>query len=152
MSSNNPRHGAGSPSVANLSAESLPPALNRLIGHHVAAVRTVCWNPDSLSSTGLHHLELETKHGHVVVIDHVSGECYADPPQPPQTLTGDFQRQQRDLSTELPGAFDARPTFSGFMPLTENASLTGWRIDLSNGRSFTLRLDDQTPLLLPDYS
>jgi hypothetical protein len=105
-----------------------------------------------VTATGLHHLELETKHGHVVVIDHVSGECYSDPPQPPQALTGELPRRGRDLSAELPGAFDGRPTFSGFVPIVEKASLTGWRIDLSNGRSFTLLLDGQTPLILPDYS
>jgi hypothetical protein len=143
---------AGSPSAVNLFSESVPATLNRLVGHHPGAVRTVCWSPDALSASGLHHLELETKHGQVVVIDHVSGECYSDPPQPPQTLDGELLRQQRDLSAMLPGVFDGRPTFSRFVPLAENDSLTGWRIDLSNGRSFTLLLDGQTPLILPDDS
>jgi len=138
--------------VASLSPEPIPASLSRLLGQHPAAVRTVCWRSAALTSTELQHLELESKHGHVVVIDHDSGECHADPPQPPLGLDPTRPRQQRDLSAELPGAFEGRPTFTGFVPIVEAQALRGWRIEFSNGRNFTLTLDEQTPLILPDHS
>ena len=133
-----------------MSAEEIPETLQRLIGHHPAALRTVCWRTDPLQPGEFSHLELEAKHGQVVVIDHTHGTCHAEPPLLPGADA--LMRQQRDLTSHLPGAFHDRPRFSGFTPLMADGRLEGWRIDLSTGRHFNLTLDGETPLILPDES
>ena len=64
-------------------ADDLPAALARLIGQHPSAVRSVCFTEKRQAPVALGHLEIETKHGFVTLIDHSSGEAYADPPTPP---------------------------------------------------------------------
>lgn len=138
---------AGWRSEVFLSAEQVPPELARLIGHHPAALRTVRWSPEPLAPDALAHLELETKHGLVTVIDHRSGAVYARPPAPPGIQS---PRQHRDLSAVLPMAFSDRPVIEAIEPLTRAGALRGWRFRLSTGRAFSLFLDDRVPLLSAD--
>lgn len=119
--------------------------LARLVGQHPAALRTVSFTGGDLTGR-LAHLEIETKHGQVVVVDHVSGALYEHPPAPPG-MSG--RRTQRDLSDLLSGAFDGRPVFERIEPLREAAALTGWRFLLSTGFAFTFALDAAAPRLMP---
>jgi len=115
-----------------------------LIGQHPAALRSVSW--DAAPAEGaLAHLEVETKHGAVVVFDHRRRSVYANPPRP-AGVHG--QRRWRDLTERVPSAFDGRPTFAQIR-LTENADTVRWIFELSTGAAFTFVLDRTTPLLLP---
>jgi hypothetical protein len=116
--------------------------LSRLVGQHPAAIRTVVWRTEPLAPEEFGHLEIETKHGYVFVIDHVTGAVYSNPPAPPDT---DAPRQFRDLTGRLRGAFDGRPTFAGVTP-----SRTGYEFALSTGAGFSLTLDDRSPRISPD--
>ena len=117
-------------------------ALSRLLDHHPAAIRTVVWRPEPLEPQEFGHLEIETKHGHVVVIDHATGAVYRNPPAPPQAGP---VRQLRDLTAHLPGAFDGRPTFHRVTP-----SSRGYHFALSTGSGFSFILDPRFPLISLD--
>lgn len=117
-------------------------ALARLLGQHPAAIRTLVWRTEPLDPDAFGHLEIETKHGHVVVIDHVTGAVYSNPPAPPQAGS---VRQCRDLTAHLPCAFDGRPTFDRVTP-----SSRGYHFALSTGAGFSLTLDERFPLISPD--
>lgn len=92
------------------------------------------------------HLEIETKHGFVTLIDHTTGEAHANPPVPPG-VDGHRNRQQRDLSDDLPGAFAGRPRFSRIEALQQNGAFSGWRFELDTGAAFTLTLDGRLPIV-----
>jgi len=130
-----------------LSAEHLPDLLSRLIGHHPASLRTIRCDGGVLAAHDFAHLEIETKHGHVVLIDHVTGQAYANPPALPGA--GDA-RHCRDLTDYLPGAFDGRPTIKTITPLMKDSRLTGFHVGLSTGAGFSFTLDEETPLILSD--
>jgi hypothetical protein len=121
--------------------------LVRLIGQHPAAVRAVRWQSESLCADELGHLEIETKHGQVVVFDHRTGAIYANPPEPASV---EGVRQHRDLTAELPGAFNDRPVIQHINPIVEGEQLRGWSFGLSTGAAFRLMLDESRPLLLTD--
>jgi hypothetical protein len=136
--------------VVNLSAEplrpgELPAALARLIGQHPSAIRSICFSEESHEPGALGHLEIETKHGFVTLIDHRTGETYTAPPAPPAVRIQD--RQQRDLTDELPGAFADRPRFSKVAAMNEDGVLRGWRFELDTGVAFTLTLDERLPIV-----
>lgn len=116
--------------------------LARLLGQHPAAIRTLVWRAERLEPDEFGHLEIETKHGHVVVIDHVTGAVYSNPPAPPHATS---VRQCRDLTAHLPCAFNGRPTFERVTPLAR-----GYHFALSTGAGFSLTLDPRSPLLAPD--
>jgi hypothetical protein len=128
-----------------LSAE-LPGELARLIGQHPSAVRSVRFSEDPHESGTLAHLEIETKHGFVTLIDHRSGAVYANPPVLPG-VDPDLSRQQRDLSDQLPVAFSGRPRFSAVIPLITDGMLRGWHFVLDTGGAFTLTLDQRLPIV-----
>jgi hypothetical protein len=128
-----------------LSAE-LPGALARLIGQHPSAVRSVCFSEDPRESGSLAHLEIETKHGFVALIDHRSGAVYVNPPVPPGVDPA-LSRQQRDLSDQLAVAFSGRPRFSAVEPVSAAGVLRGWRFELDTGGAFTLTLDERLPIV-----
>jgi hypothetical protein len=136
--------------AVSLSAEplrpgELPAALARLIGQHPSAIRSICFSEESHEPGALGHLEIETKHGFVTLIDHRTGETYAAPPAPPAVRIQD--RQQRDLTDELPGAFAERPRFSKVEAMAEGGVLRGWRFELDTGAAFTLTLDERLPIV-----
>lgn len=136
--------------MVSLSAEQSPPAnlpaaLARLIGQHPSAIRSICFSEESHEPGALGHLEIETKHGFVTLIDHRTGAAYASPPSPPGVRIQN--RQQRDLSDELPGAFAERPRFSKVAAMEENGVLQGWRFELDTGAAFTLTLDERLPIV-----
>ena len=132
-----------------MSAESLPGALARLIGQHPSAVRSVRFSEETQGVVVLGHLEIETKHGFVTLIDHRTGEPHAQPPAPPG-INVDQKRHQRDLADELPGAFAGRPRFSGVRAILSGDQLAGWRFELDTGASFTFSLDERLPLVAAD--
>ncbi len=136
--------------MGNLSAEQAPAeppeALRRLIGQHPAAIRSICFSEEPHLPGAMAHLELETKHGFVILIDHRTGAVFANPPAPP-AVDVHLNRQQRDLTDELPGAFADRPRFSKVEPLHRNGALTGWRFELDTGAAFTLTLDEHLPIV-----
>ena len=131
---------------ADVSAEKAA-TLADLIGQHPAAIRTVRWQRESLGADELGHLEIETKHGQVVIFDHQTGAIYANPPAP-NCAKGD--RQHRDLTAELPGAFNDRPVLRHITPIMEGEQIRGWSFGLSTGADFRLMLDESAPLLLTD--
>jgi hypothetical protein len=92
------------------------------------------------------HLEIETKHGFVTLIDHATGAAFAHPPAP-ATVDVHLNRQQRDLSDELPGAFADRPRFREVVAMQRDGRLTGWRFGLDTGAAFTLTLDEHLPIV-----
>jgi hypothetical protein len=112
------------------------------MGQHPAAIRTLIMGTESLRPDEFGHLEIETKHGHVTLIDHLTGAVYSNPPLPPGS---DTARQFRDLTHHLPGAFDGRPTFERITASTE-----GYHFTLSTGRGFSFTLDRHSPLVSPD--
>jgi hypothetical protein len=114
-----------------LSAEILPADLQRLVGQHPAALRLVRW-PQALSA----HVEIETKHGLVVLIDCHDGTVRANPALPPGVDAG--ARLQEDLTGTVPAAFDGRPVFQAIAALRDSGRLTGWRFDLSTGIVLTV--------------
>ena len=138
--------GAVSLSVASLSAEPLPDALSRLIGQHPSAIRSVCFSEEPHAPGSLAHLEIETKHGHVTLIDHATGEVYSNPPAP-SGVSLDLARRQRDLSDVLPGAFADRPRFAAIERIAAGGRTKGWRFHMDTGAAFTLTLDDRLPIV-----
>ncbi|MCB1685416.1 MAG: hypothetical protein KDI31_13045, partial [Pseudomonadales bacterium] len=68
-------------------------AFDEFIDQHPASVRLVCWRsgPQQSGTDSQHsgHLEIETKHGQVAVIDHRSGVVYRHPPRPRGTAPED---------------------------------------------------------------
>ena len=124
----------------------LPASLARLIGQHPSAVRSVCFSEDPHPPGTLAHLEIETKHGFVVLIDHRTGEALARPPVP-EGVDPRQARQQRDLSDALPGAFADRPRFAKIDASSRDGRLEGWRFELDTGRAFTLTLHDEVPIV-----
>ena len=137
-------------SGGSLSAEAgpseIPEPLARLVGQHPSAIRSVCFADEPHAPGALAHLEIETKHGYVTLIDHNSGRAYANPPAP-AGVDIHRSRQQRDLSDELPGAFANRPRFSRIEACQSNGRLSGWRFDLDTGVAFTLTLDEHLPIV-----
>ena len=126
--------------------------LDRLIGQHPAALRSVSWGSDAPGADQLAHLELETKHGHVVIFDHISGDVHAHPPRPPGVPPGaNGRRQWRDLTEELPMAFNGRPRLEAIDPLPgSGGSVSAWRFELTNQTGFVFHLDPATPVLTSD--
>ncbi len=90
------------------------------------------------------HLEVETKHGHVLVFDHRAPAVYACPPAPEGTLGRSWQ----DLTERVPEAFDGRPVFAA-VSLASHDGRPCWQFDLSTGAKLTFVLDPSSPLLLP---
>ena len=135
-------------SEVSLSDDLLPGPLRRLIGQHPAAIRSVCFSRSAHPPGTQAHLEIETKHGFVVLIDHRNGAVYANPPVPDAMEPGSV-RTQRDLSDELPGAFADRPRFAAVRDLRNAHGLTGWRFELDTGAAFTLTLNEQVPIVAP---
>jgi hypothetical protein len=113
----------------------------RIIGQQPAALRSVTWHPQP-PQRHLHHLELETKHGHVIVFDHHQPIIHSLPPNP-----GDVHhhRQWQDLTEQVPGAFNGRPTIVTIKPQSDPL---GWTISFSTGASLTFVLSPTSPLLL----
>lgn len=135
--------------MGNLSAEpaeEIPAALARLIGQHPSAIRSVCFSEEPHVPGTLAHFEIETKHGFVTLIEHSSGQAFANPPALPG-VDVHLSRQQRDLSNELPGAFADRPRFSRIEALERDGRLRGWRFELDTGAAFTLTLDEHLPIV-----
>ncbi len=126
--------------------DTVPATLSRLLGQHPSAIRSVCFSEEPHTPEALGHLEIETKHGFVTLIDHSSGLTYANPPAPP-AVDVHQNRRQRDLADELPGAFAGRPKFSAVEPIGDGDRLTGWRFVLDTGAAFTLTLDEQLPIV-----
>lgn len=112
----------------------------RLIGQHPAALRSVSWQPDPPDGH-LHHLELETKHGHVVVFDHQQPLIYSQPPRP---ATARDLRSWRDLTELAPEVFDGRPTIVEFHRQNQPPA---WIISLSTGARLKFQLHPTNPLL-----
>jgi len=112
-------------------------------------LRTVAWRRRPLEPDELAHLEIETKTGLVVVIDHASGEVYANPPMPPGATA---QRQQHDLTRELASAFDGRPAFEKISPVFDQGQLSAWRFELSTGAAFSFVLNDRQLLITAGVS
>ena len=134
---------------AETDLQPVPDVLNRLIGQHPSAVRSVCFSEEVMPDTpfpAMAHLEIETKHGFVTLVDHNTGEAHANPPAPPG-VDVHLNRQQRDLSEELPGVFADRPRFSSIEPLHRGGRLSGWRFELDTGAAFTLTLDERLPIV-----
>ena len=126
--------------------EKLPAPLARLIGQHPSAIRSICFSAEPQQPGALAHLEIETKHGFVTLIDHRTGQALANPPAPAGVAV-QHCRQQRDLTAELPGAFADRPRFANIEALDDNGRLRGWRFELDTGRAFTLTLDEHLPIV-----
>ena len=134
-------------SGGNLSVETVPEGLTRLLQQHPAAIRTLLFQSDPLGPEQFGHLEIETKHGQVAVIDHATGEVYANPPTPPNAGQA---RRQRDLTSHLPGAFDGRPVIQSIETTISDGMLTGYHFVFSTGSSFSFTLDPLSPLVLQD--
>ncbi len=116
----------------------MPTALERLIGQHPAALRSVRWagGDGRSASADVGHLELETKQGLVTLIDHRNGRAYSHPPAPPDA-TG--ERSATDLTERVPIAFDQRPIIEAILRVEEDAE-SAWCFELSNGSSFVFDL------------
>jgi hypothetical protein len=112
----------------------------RLVGQHPAALRSVHWCTAE-AGTRLRHLEVETKHGQVVVFDHRQPLVYSQPPRP----TGTQQpRRWRDLTEEARVAFDDRPVITQVEFIDSPAH---WQLRFSTGARLSFMLDGSTPLL-----
>jgi hypothetical protein len=98
-----------------------------------------------MDSARLYHLEIETKHGQVSLIHHRTGQVFCDPPVPPDAAG---PRQQRDLTGQVPGAFDGRPRIETAEALNGGQGRTGYRFTFSTGASFSFHLDDRAPSLI----
>ena len=132
-----------------MSAEDEIDALARFSGQHPAAIRAVRWQSEPLAAHEFGHLEIETKHGQVVVIDHIDGSVYSNPPRPP-VFSG--TRQQRDLTDELPSAFNDRPVILHLRPIRRSGMLSGWRCSLSSGAAVILTLDPNRPQVTAEFN
>lgn len=117
--------------------------LENLIGQHPAALRSVSWGTPA-SDDAIAHLEVETKHGAVVLFDHRRAVVHSDPPRPPDARG---TRQWQDLTERLPEAFDGRPTLAA-ISLNEDGDAAVWIFELSTGATFTFVLHPTAPLLL----
>ncbi len=119
----------------------------RLLGQHPAALRSVHFD-GAAHPEALGHLEVETKHGIVLVFDHRRPVVYASPPAPPGL---ERERRWRDLTAAATAAFDNRPTFSGVTLIDDEQQ--SWRFELSTGAELLFALDATRPslkqLLLP---
>jgi hypothetical protein len=115
--------------------------VSRLIGQHPAALRSVTWHPQP-PMRDLHNLELETKHGHVIVFDHHQPIIHSLPPRPDQVH---HHRQWQDLTEQAPDAFNGRPTIAA---IDTQDNPQGWVIRFSTGTSLTYLLSATSPLLL----
>ena len=140
---------AGSHSVASLSAEPPDDGLVRLVGQHPAAIRNVAFLDGPMDPQRLYHLEIETKHGHVTLIHGATGEVFCNPPVPPDAAG---PRQARDLTAELPGAFDGRPRISSITCQGASRDPSGYQILFSTGAGFAFSPDPRTPLLSPLFA
>ncbi|MGE0624971.1 MAG: hypothetical protein AB7I04_13790 [Pseudomonadales bacterium] len=127
-----------------MSAETIPAELARLVGQHPAALRAVCWTGPRPADRSRDHLEIETKHGRVVVIDPESGAAFANPPLPPRITPGS-RRQQRDLTELVPAAFNDRPVITAVEMLLAGGRTAGWRVHLSTGIALTLKVPEVVP-------
>ncbi len=136
-------HGVALPLAVSLSADPPACALTRLLGQHPAAIRKVRWDGPESGQTSRDYLEIETKHGRVVVIDPSRGTVSADPPLPPGIPTGAVRIQQ-DLTEAVPSAFDGRPVFS--LVSAQQGDQTGWHFQLSTGVLLTLAGGDLIPV------
>ena len=112
-----------------------------LLNVPLAALRSVSWREEDGAESQLHHLEVETKHGRIVVFDHRNGELYADPPRPPGVS---HKRRWRDLTAEVVIAFDDRPAL---IRITRLENPDAWRFDLSTGVFFVFALHPDTPVI-----
>ena len=117
-----------------------------LAGHHPAALRSVHWQGGSADNT-LAHLELETKHGRVVVFDHREPHLYANPPRPPEAHG---RRHWRDLTDRVPRVFDNRPRILRLVLDTTEAGTARWRLELSTGVVLVFVPDRESPLLFTE--
>lgn len=126
--------------------KALPEPLARLIGQHPSAIRSVCFAEEPHPSGVLAHLEIETKHGFVILIDHSTGEVFANPPAP-SGIDVNQSRQQHDLTDDLPSAFADRPRFSQIEAVEREGALLGWRFELDTGAAFSLTLDEHLPIV-----
>jgi hypothetical protein len=125
----------------------VPEGLARLLQQHPAAIRTLLFQSDPLGSEQFGHLEIETKHGHVALIDHATGEVFANPPKTPNA---GHARRQRDLTGHLPGAFDGRPVIQSIETTISDGKRSGYHFTFSTGSGFSFTLDPLSPLVLPD--
>lgn len=117
----------------------------RLIGQHPAALRSVSWTQEA-ADNALHHLEVETKHGQVVVFDHQTPVVYSQPPQPPAEWR---PRHWRDLTLDVPVAFAGRPVI---VSVDFVISPAAWRLRFSIGAELSFILDASSPRLLINHS
>ncbi|HEY5644635.1 MAG TPA: GNAT family N-acetyltransferase [Pseudomonadales bacterium] len=128
-------------------------ALTRLIGAHPAALRSVRWEPSRARGAAdraesahplasADYLEIETKHGQVVIIEPGTGNVYANPPRPDQ-VEPDARRRQQDLTEAVPLAFDGRPVITDIVPAS--GPFRGWRILLSTGVTLNVTPDTALP-------
>lgn len=118
----------------------------RLIDQHPAALRSVCWST-GMHQHRLHHLEIETKHGRVLLFDHRQPRVYCNPPHPPGNAPQNrvAQRSWRDLTEQVPVAFDARPLITS---VSFDHDTGRWNFLLSTGAKLIFVLDTANPLLL----
>ena len=101
---------------------------------------------DAAPPASLGHLEIETKHGFVLLFDHRSPVVYACPPAPQGRSS---RRRWQDLTLAVPEAFDERPLFTG-VRLSSRRGSPCWIFDMSTGARFSFVLDESSPLLLRD--
>jgi len=107
------------------------------VGQHPAAFRAVCWTEPQPGERSPEYLEIETKHGLVVVIAPSTGAAFANPPLP-QEVTPDSRRVQTDLTEPVAAAFNDRPVFTAIVPVSAEGTFAGWRFHLSTGTVLTL--------------
>ena len=118
-----------------------------LAGHHPAALRSVHWQAGGGGENALAHLELETKHGRVVVFDHREPRLYANPPRPPEARG---RRHWRDLTGCVPRVFDNRPRIRRLALDTPESGKARWRLELSTGVVLVFVPDPESPLLFTE--
>ena len=116
--------------------------IERLIGQHPAALRSVWWD-DAHAGADLVHLEVETKHGRVLVFDAAAPLVHELPPAPPGSAQ---PRCWRDLTEQIPEAFDGRPLITGVAEAMQEGRPC-WRLELSTGVTIVF-VPGETPLLL----
>lgn len=133
-------------------------AFEDFINQHPASVRLVRWQrpsqdtprPGGRDPAPGGHLEIESKHGQVAVIDHRSGAVYRHPPRPPDTDPSEV-RSWSDLTARLPGAFNDRPRFSRIAPrYGHQGILIAWRFELNTGSVFEFHMHPDHPVLSTD--
>jgi len=107
------------------------------VGQHPAAFRTVCWTGPQPGERSPDYLEIESKHGLVVVIAASTGAAFANPPLP-QEVTPGSRRLQTDLTELVAAAFNGRPVFTAVVPVSADGTFAGWQFHLSTGTVLTL--------------